>query len=105
MLKDLKPQQMPGGVYAKEIMAFFKTIVCMGLKFGEGKYYWRLLIWTVLHCPKNFPFAVTMSIYGYHFRKVNQINQRREKMTNKTVRVNQKTSQPVLDRQAIQSIR
>ena len=78
MLSDLRPVRLPGGVYAKEIMAFMKTIFRMGLKKGERLYYWRLLFWTLLHCPSNFPFAITMSIYGYHFRKVNKLNQQRD---------------------------
>lgn len=105
MLKDLKPEKMPGGVYAKEIMAFFKTIFRMGLKRGEGKYYWRLLFWTLAHCPVNFPFAVTMSIYGYHFRKVNQINQKREKQLSRlAANLKQTIGQQPLDRQQVVQI-
>lgn len=78
MLTDLKPIRLPGGVYTKEIIAFIKTVFRMGMIKGERKYYWMLLFWTLFHCPSNFPLAVTMAIYGYHFRKVNRLNQQRK---------------------------
>jgi hypothetical protein len=50
----------------------------MGLKFGEGRYFWRLILWTLVNCPSKFALAVSLTIYGYHFRKVNRINQAKE---------------------------
>ena len=85
LLKAYRPEKMPGQVYAKEIMAFFKTIFRMGFRPGEGIYYWRLLFWTLAHCPANFPLMVSLLIYGYHFRKVNALNQKKEiRAANKT---------------------
>lgn len=85
LLQVYQPEKMPGKVYASEIKAFFKTILRMGLKPGEGRYYWQLLFWTLTHCPVNFPLAVSLSIYGYHFRKVNTINQKKVVRQNKLI--------------------
>ncbi len=52
------------------IMAFIKSTVKLGILEKERIYYWKLLIWALIKKPKIFPTAVTLSIYGFHFRKV-----------------------------------
>ncbi|MGM0441001.1 MAG: B12-binding domain-containing radical SAM protein [Elusimicrobiota bacterium] len=52
------------------IMAFIKSIFKLGILEKERIYYWNLLIWTLIKKPRTFPTAVTLSIYGFHFRKV-----------------------------------
>jgi radical SAM superfamily enzyme YgiQ (UPF0313 family) len=52
------------------IGAFFRSIVVLGV-FGKERFqYWRLLFWTMFSRPRLLPQAVTLSIYGFHFRKV-----------------------------------
>jgi hypothetical protein len=36
--------------------------------------YWRLLLWALFRKPRLFPLAITLSIYGYHFRKVSELH-------------------------------
>ncbi len=50
--------------------AFIRSIVVLGIVGKERFRYWRLLLWTVINRPRLLPQAVTLSIYGYHFRKV-----------------------------------
>lgn len=52
------------------IMAFIKSVIRLGIVGKERWYYWRLLFWSLFRRPKSFPLAVTLSIYGFHFRKV-----------------------------------
>ncbi len=52
------------------IAAFIKSIIVLGIIGKERFHYWRLLIWTLLTRPRLIPQAVTLSIYGFHFRKV-----------------------------------
>ena len=33
------------------------------------RYYWRLFASTLCLRPKLFPIYITMTVYGYHFRK------------------------------------
>ncbi|MCK4297315.1 MAG: DUF4070 domain-containing protein, partial [Candidatus Marinimicrobia bacterium] len=33
-------------------------------------YYWKLLFYSLFKHPKKFPLAVTLAIYGFHFRRV-----------------------------------
>ena len=52
------------------IKAFFKSIWVLGIFNKERKYYWKLLFHTLFNYPKKFALAVTMAIYGFHFRAV-----------------------------------
>jgi radical SAM superfamily enzyme YgiQ (UPF0313 family) len=52
------------------IAAFIRSIIVLGIIGKERFHYWRLLLWTVIRCPRLLPQAVTLSIYGFHFRKV-----------------------------------
>ncbi|MFA5353971.1 MAG: DUF4070 domain-containing protein, partial [Thermodesulfovibrionales bacterium] len=52
------------------LAAFFRSIVHLGIIGEERFHYWRLLFWTMFSRPSLLQQAVTLSIYGYHFRKV-----------------------------------
>jgi radical SAM superfamily enzyme YgiQ (UPF0313 family) len=64
----------------QEILAFFRSIYLLGIAGKERRQYWSLFFWSLLHQPKKFPLAITFSIYGYHFRKVSELNERSAKM-------------------------
>ena len=50
--------------------AFFRSVVILGFVGKERFQYWRLLFWTMIRCPRLMPQAITLAIYGFHFRKV-----------------------------------
>ena len=53
----------------QHLLAFVRSIYHLGIK-GRGRLqYWKLLMWVAVRRPKAFPLAVTLAIYGYHFRK------------------------------------
>ena len=52
------------------IKAFFHSMWALGIRGEERYYYWKTLLWTLLHRPNLFPIYVRLAIYGYHFRKV-----------------------------------
>jgi radical SAM superfamily enzyme YgiQ (UPF0313 family) len=52
------------------VMAGFKSVVRLGIIGRERFQYWKLFFWSLLTRPRLFPLAITLSIYGYHFRKV-----------------------------------
>ncbi|MDA8434341.1 MAG: DUF4070 domain-containing protein [Nitrospiraceae bacterium] len=57
-------------IRANYLGAFAKSILILGIVGKERFQYWRLLIWTLSRRPRLLPQAVTLAIYGYHFRKV-----------------------------------
>lgn len=70
-LKEYTPEKPPMvHLNVRYIMAFFRTVIRLGIIGKERRYYWKLIFWSLFKSPKNFPLAVTFSIYGFHFRKV-----------------------------------
>ena len=54
----------------REVMAFLRSVFRLGIVGRERLHYWSLLLWTCLRRPRMFPLAVTLAIYGHHFRRV-----------------------------------
>ncbi|MBM3166109.1 MAG: DUF4070 domain-containing protein [Chloroflexi bacterium] len=70
-LKQYKPLRVKGfRLRCEHLVALLKSAWLLGIKEKGGKYYWKLLAWTLVRRPRLFPQAVTLSIYGFHFRKV-----------------------------------
>lgn len=56
--------------FLEYILAFMHSIYRLGI-VGKGRiHYWKLFLWTLFRRPKAFPLAITLAIYGYHFRKI-----------------------------------
>jgi hypothetical protein len=69
-LREYKPPRITIPLNLDYIQAFFRSIIRLGILGKERLQYWRLFWWTLLHKPRLFPLAITLAIYGYHFRKV-----------------------------------
>ncbi len=53
-----------------QMMAFLKSVWILGFREKGRKYYWRLFLLTLMKYPRNLPISISLSVYGYHFRKV-----------------------------------
>lgn len=52
------------------IKAFIKSLFILGI-VDRGRFeYWKLFFWTLFRKPNLFIEAITMAVYGYHFRTV-----------------------------------
>jgi radical SAM superfamily enzyme YgiQ (UPF0313 family) len=71
-LKSYKPSQAKKfqRISFIELVAFVKSIILVGLKGSGKRYYWKLVLWTLFKKPRCFHMSITMSIYGFHFRKI-----------------------------------
>lgn len=56
----------------QRLMAFVRSATRLGMLGRERVQYWRLLLWTLVRRPRLLPDAVTLAIYGYHFRLVSE---------------------------------
>jgi radical SAM superfamily enzyme YgiQ (UPF0313 family) len=56
------------------IMAFFGSMYQLGIRGTERAHYWALLFWALFRRPELFPLAVTLAIYGFHFRQVTELH-------------------------------
>lgn len=70
-LEQYQPRR-PKKICAAEIKAFLKSIFYLGI-LGNGLsqwYYWKMLFKSITRYRKSFAQAMTLMVYGYHFRKV-----------------------------------
>lgn len=73
-LKEYHPPRIRASVRAEHVMAFFRSIYRLGVFGKERVQYWKLVTWTLVHRPRLFPLAITLAIYGYHFRKTSELH-------------------------------
>lgn len=69
-LRDYRPSQIPGNWNWRYPMAFVHASIRLGIFGRERFHYWGLLLWTFFRRPSLVPLAVTLSIYGHHFRRI-----------------------------------
>ncbi len=56
-------------LHLPEFRALLKSIWHIGIWNRQRRYFWKLIAWSIAR-PQYLHLAVTLSIYGYHFRKV-----------------------------------
>jgi len=71
-LEEYSPRKNPVRLSFEEIVAFFRSVYHLGIIGVERVHYWKLFFWALLRQPDKFAMAITLSIYGYHFRKINE---------------------------------
>ncbi len=76
-LKEYRPAHVRRGpVRINYIIAGFKSVVRLGIIGRERYQYWKLFFWSLFRRPRLFPLAITLSIYGFHFRKVFRMHEK-----------------------------
>jgi len=69
-LREYKAPKIQISLDFQRFLAFFRSNIRLGIIGRERLQYWGLLWWTLFRRPGLLPLAVTLAIYGYHFRKV-----------------------------------
>lgn len=71
-LKDYHPdgQSPVCHLGRRDIRAFLRSMLFLGIFGKERLHYWKIFFWSLLRKPQLLPLAVTLAIYGFHFRKV-----------------------------------
>ncbi len=70
-LREYKPHGgMVRSLQFHHIRPFVKSIWFLGIREKGRRYYWKLFLSTLLKQPRQFPLSISLSVYGYHFRKV-----------------------------------
>jgi len=71
LLREYNPQgKISSRLQFHHIQALIASIWFLGIREKGRRYYWRLFLATLLKQPRKFPLSITLSVYGYHFRKV-----------------------------------
>jgi radical SAM superfamily enzyme YgiQ (UPF0313 family) len=70
-LKDHDPLRLGGTrLQVAHLRALLKSMLLLGVIGKERFYYWKLFFWSLIRRPRHFSTAVTLAIYGFHFRRV-----------------------------------
>jgi radical SAM superfamily enzyme YgiQ (UPF0313 family) len=72
LLKEYKPRKTAGisQLRFNHITGLLKSFWFLGVTNKGRRYFWRLLISTLLKRPRHFPLSISLSVSGFHFRKV-----------------------------------
>jgi radical SAM superfamily enzyme YgiQ (UPF0313 family) len=57
----------------ERVLAGVRATWCLGVISRERFLYWRMLMWTSLHRPRNLPLAIQLVICGYHYRRISEL--------------------------------
>lgn len=71
-LKEYQSPATRSRPHLRDLMAFARSLYRIGIFGKERFHYWKLLAWTALHRPKLLREAVTLAIYGRHFRVLSE---------------------------------
>jgi radical SAM superfamily enzyme YgiQ (UPF0313 family) len=69
-LSEYKPAQITTPLDLDHLLALFRSMLRLGILGEERHHYWRLFGWALFRKPRVFPLAITLAVYGYHFRQV-----------------------------------
>lgn len=75
LLREIHPSKFQVPISGIYILALLKSVVYLGIISQGRRHYWRLVRWTLAHRPRLFPQAITLAIYGYHFRRICETQQ------------------------------
>jgi radical SAM superfamily enzyme YgiQ (UPF0313 family) len=70
LLKELKKPEINQPINFQRFLSVFRAAFRLGVLGKERSQYWRLMLWTLIRKPGLIPVAITLSIYGYHYRKI-----------------------------------
>jgi radical SAM superfamily enzyme YgiQ (UPF0313 family) len=72
LLKEYRPHPRTWKLSTKRwnIQGFFNCMWFLGIREKGRGYFWKMAASTLLTRPQSFPLFVTLSVFGYHFRKV-----------------------------------
>lgn len=68
-LREYRRPKTSHPVNWRYLLAFVHASLRLGVLGRERFHYWGLLLWTFCRRPSCIPLAVTLSVYGHHFRK------------------------------------
>lgn len=70
LFRELKAPQTIAPLDFQRFLSFFRAALRLGFLGKERFQYWYLILWTLTRKPKLVSTAITLSIYGYHYRKI-----------------------------------
>jgi radical SAM superfamily enzyme YgiQ (UPF0313 family) len=71
-LKEYRVRVTPGisKLRVSHVTGFLRALVILGFWDKGRRYFWRLVLTTILKRPRKLPISLGLSLSGFHFRKV-----------------------------------
>ncbi len=73
-LKEFRAPEVGIPMDLQRFLAFFRSCFRLGILGKERYHYWNLLVWALIRRPRLFPLAITLAIYGHHFRRICELH-------------------------------
>jgi len=73
-LREYSPPSIDVPLNREGLEALIRSILRLGIFGRERFHYWSLMFWTLFRRPRMLPMAVTLAIYGHHFRKICELH-------------------------------
>ncbi len=70
LLKELKAPDINQPLNIQRFLSIFRSAFRLGVLGKERFCYWQLMLWTLVCKPRLLSVAITLSIYGHHYRRV-----------------------------------
>lgn len=70
LLKELKVPEIYQPMNIQRFLSIFRSALRLGILGKERLQYWQLMFWTLTYKPGLLSVAITLSIYGYHYRRI-----------------------------------
>jgi radical SAM superfamily enzyme YgiQ (UPF0313 family) len=74
LLREFRTPEVKARLDLQRLLALVRSAGRLGILGRERLHFWRLLAWTLVRRPSLFSRAVTLAIYGYHFRRVSELH-------------------------------
>ena len=55
-----------------QMRALIKSVWILGILQQGRRYFWNIVIYCLVRYPKKIDIAITMAVYGLHFRRIVQ---------------------------------
>lgn len=79
-LDDYRPgRRVPFRLHWRVLRGFFRSLLVLGLIGKERKHFWSLFFHTLFRRPKCLHLAITLAVYGHHYRRTFEDNIRRSR--------------------------
>ena len=69
-LREYGAQHRPRAPKLSQIKALFRSMWVLGVCEKGKRYYWKLFLTNLFLHPKRLSLAITMAVYGFHFRRI-----------------------------------
>jgi len=73
-LKEFGNSRVETPIDLQRFLAFFRSGIRLGILGKERFHFWYLMIWTLVRKPGLLPLAITLAIYGHHFRRICEVH-------------------------------